>query len=45
MECWTGKLLAYSEGNSLVQSQQQAVTKHTDMLQRLSAKCNYDRYK
>lgn len=45
MECWTGKLLVYSEGNSLVQSQQQAVTKHSDMLQRLSAKCNYDRYK
>lgn len=45
MECRTGKLLAYSEGNSLAQSQQQTFTKHTEMLQHLSAKYNYSQYK
>lgn len=34
-------ILAFSEGNSLVQSQQQTVAEHTDMLKYLRVKCSY----
>lgn len=34
-------ILAFSEGNSLVQSQQQTAAEHTDMLKYLEVKCSY----